>query len=413
MLPCRLLAIVMIAIAAAVSINAPSTFAQDTETSPSIGDEDYVPFSGPLSTDSTALTYIDVAPVASARAMGMGGAISPIADDLDGVYYNPAGIGGFGWDSSAKPPTLRKLYFPYVAVAANSNASKLNSDFGKEDGARNASIGSAIVDANAGSRQYGRASFGLGAIFKRTAIVPFHDQQMAAVGQGNGTDLVDLRYRTTSGVAWGTSFSNPAADSLSFGIGGQYNSIEQIEGQFAYLDLVNQEERAKAVKDRTYKFSGTAMHAGMLWRFSKDSAPTLAVVARNAGNTRYSAAKPDYDDLVMKEDLTVGFAMSPKIGKATLLNWVLEANRISDTNVTLRKKLKTGLEMLIGSGPGSYATFGLRAGYNHAGGSAGISANLGIITLEAASQAEDIGLENSRVIERRTVGVVSVNVADF
>jgi len=387
----------------------------DTAASePAIGDADYVPYSGPMSADSTALTSLDSAPVASARAMGMAGAISPVADDLDGIYYNPAGVGGFGWEGT-NPPALRKLYFPYVGAAANANASKLNSAFGKEDGARDASIGSAIVDANAGIRQYGRATLGLGAILKRTAIVPFHDQQMAAIGQGNATDLVDLRYRSTSGVAWGTSFSDPSASVFSIGVGGQYSSIEQIEGQFAYLDLVNREARTDAIKEYTYKFSGHGLHAGMLWRFGKDGgAPTLAVVARNTGNTRYTSAKPEkYDDLVIKEDLVVGFSLSPKLGKSGRMNWVLEAGRISDNDVTLRKKFRTGLEFLFGGGPGSYATFGIRGGYNHAGASAGLSANLGILTLEAASQAEDIGLENSRVIERRYVGVFSVNVADF
>jgi hypothetical protein len=309
---------------------------------------------------------------------------------------------------------MRKLYFPYVGVAANANASKLNSDFGKEDGARDASIGSAIVDANAGNRQYGRATLGLGAIIKRTAIVPFYDQQMAAVGQGNGTDLVDLRYRSTSGVAWGTSISDPSASVFSVGVGGQYNTIEQIEGQFAYLDLVNKDARADAVKDHTYKFSGHGLHVGLLWRLAKEGSPTLAVVGRNAGNTRYTSSKPEqYGDLVIKEDLTVGFSLSPKMGKSSRLNWVIEAGRISDDEVTLRKKFRTGLELLMGGGPGSYATFGARCGYNHAGASAGLLLNLGILTLEAASQAEDIGLENSRVIERRTVGAVSVNVADF
>lgn len=392
--------------------NGQDTSSTDSSTA-EVGDSDYEPFSGPISEDSTALVALDDAPVTSPRAIGLAGAIGPVADDIEAIYFNPAGIGGFGWDG-ANPPALRKLYFPFAGVAANSNATKLNSDFGKEDGARDASIGSAIVDAHSGNRQYGRVSLGLGAIIKRTAIVPFHDQQMAAIAQGGGTDLVDLRHRSVSGIAWGTSIADPSASAFSIGVGGQYASVEQVEGEFAYLDLVNRDARTDAIKDHTYKFSGHALNVGLLWRFSKEAGTTLSVAARNAGNTRYTAAKPEeYDDLVIKEDLAVGFAMAPKLGRSGRLKWIIEATRLSDDEVTLRKKLKTGLEYLLGGGPGSYATFGVRTGYNSAGISAGLSLNLGILTLEAASQAEDIGLSNDRVIERRNVGAVTVNVADF
>jgi hypothetical protein len=69
-------------------------------------------------------TRIEEAPFLSPRAAGMGGALSPLADDLDAAFHNPAGIGGLGWGKT-KPPYVRKLWFPHVGIGANENSAKL------------------------------------------------------------------------------------------------------------------------------------------------------------------------------------------------------------------------------------------------------------------------------------------------
>ena len=62
-------------------------------------------------------------------------------------------------------------------------------------------------------------------------------------------------------------------------------------------------------------------------------------------------------------------------------------------------------QMRLGSlgGFGSYATFGLRGGYSYAGGSGGLSLNLGLIGLEAGFYTVDVGAGNQRVPEQRGV----------
>src|SRR5690606_4307586 len=89
--------------------------------------------------------YIDENPLESTRAAGLGGAILPIADDLDAALYNPAGIGGLHWGKNS-PLNLRKLYFPHLSLAANSNSLDLRNEFHTQSGASDSTIGTAIID---------------------------------------------------------------------------------------------------------------------------------------------------------------------------------------------------------------------------------------------------------------------------
>ncbi|MEI6399197.1 MAG: hypothetical protein WCO71_10535, partial [Pseudomonadota bacterium] len=56
---------------------------------------------------------------------------------------------------------------------------------------------------------------------------------------------------------------------------------------------------------------------------------------------------------------------------------------------------------------------GLRVGGNDAGASYGAHLNVGLMGLEAESHAVDIGIDNERLIERRSSAVISINVASF
>ena len=67
---------------------------------------------------------------------------------------------------------------------------------------------------------------------------------------------------------------------------------------------------------------------------------------------------------------------------------------------------------VVGGGFGSDAIFSIRTGVNDVGVSGGVALNLGLIQLELASLAQDIGLDNNRVLERRNVAVVSINVLE-
>ena len=82
------------------------------------------------STSPTAQTTLDPAPWVSPRASSMGGALSTSADNMDAMYYNPAGIGGQIYGGKPdKTALVQQVIFPRLGMTMNDNASKLNDEF--------------------------------------------------------------------------------------------------------------------------------------------------------------------------------------------------------------------------------------------------------------------------------------------
>jgi hypothetical protein len=368
-------------------------------------------------TEADIQTILDQSPFVSARAAGMGGALSTLADGLESAYYNPAGIGGIHLGKSPHG-MLRGLHFPYLGVAANENASNLNSEFSSQGGATDRGVGQAIVDANAGKRQYGRASYVLDFTVGRTLTAAFSDVQFAAVkSEGATTDEggISMKYRSLSGT--GTGFSaTDSQERIYFGMFSSINNMTVMDTESAsYLDVINTDRRKQLLKDDSTKWTGVSTNVGLMWNFAKQWRPTLGIVARDVGNSNYKAAGPVAEGasskLLIEQDLTTGFSISPELGKQGTVNFIIEGHHLTAKEMSLHKKFRTGLEINFG-GFGSNSTVGVRGGYNSAGASYGVNFNLGLIQLEAASEAIDIGINNLSVAERRNVAVFSVNLAN-
>lgn len=343
----------------------------------------------------------------------MGGALSTIAEQLDAIYYNPAGIGQAGFDVKKTDAGLvRALYFPYAAVSLNQNAGSTRSEFNAKQAQNDANTGAAILNANSGKRQYARASIvPLGIIFSRTAVVPLIDHQLAAVPEGDGTGQVKLKYRSFSGLMFGASVAD-RTNIFSLGVSQAYGTIEETSGTFSYLDMVDTYQRKKILKENRKSFTAKSMNAGMTIRVPKASNPAFSLVARNFGNTRNQSTKQGEDPLTYDEDLTLGFSISPAIGKIGRINVLLEGGYLTQQEMATRKKLRGGMEILLG-GSDSQSLFGLRLGGNDAGWSGGFHLNLGLIGVEAETHGVDVGANNQRMIERRTSAIVYINLGSM
>jgi hypothetical protein len=358
-------------------------------------------------------TVLDPSPFTTSRAAGMGGALSTVADDLDALYYNPAGIGGLGFDGRPdKIPFVRGILFPYAAGSINENASSVQRQLTAKGAQSDASAGAAVMDANSGKREYARASFiPMGFLIGRTAMVPIIDHQIAAVPIADSPGQVKMRYRTFSGAMIGTSIADKA-NRFSLGFSQSIGTIEETAGTFAYTDMVDVDQRKEILKANRKSYEANAGNVGMTIRIPKSATPTLSIVARNVGNTQNTAKDKSQAPLIYQEDLTAGFSISPSVGRIGRVNMIIENGYLTQKHMAGKKKVRGGVELLLGGDTGK-SIFGIRAGGNNAGGSLGLHLNLGLIGLEAETHAIDVGLDNSRLIERRTSGAVYVNVASF
>lgn len=375
-----------------------------------------VPQTALAQSDSTAAatdTVLDPSPFTTCRAAGMGGALSTLADHLDAVYYNPAGIGGTGLEGKrSDPSSFKGFYFPYAAASLNQNATTVRSEFNAQHAQNDANTGAAILDANAGKRQYARVSVvPLGLLLSNTAIVPIIDHQLAAVPEGDASGQVKLRYRSFTGLMLGGSVSDPAHQ-VSLGVSQAFGTIEETSGMFNYLDMVDAYQRKKILKENRNNYVAKSMNAGMTIRVPKAANPAFSLVARNLGNTSNTSSGEGKEPLIYDEDLTAGFSISPSLGNIGRLNFLIESGYLTQKHMAARKKMRGGMELLLGGGD-SKSLIGLRTGGNDAGWSAGVHINLGLIGLEAESHAIDIGANNSRVIERRSSAILFINLGSM
>lgn len=347
----------------------------------------------------------------SARAAGTGGALGALADGMDAPYYNPAGIGGLHLNKKQEKKTARFIGFPYVGAEVGENSISLNEEFSSTSGAGNdPMVTQAILDANEGVRQYARFAMVPAFVVSRFMFGYMYDSQVAALSLGQGTDIVRTRQQTTSGPFAGFSATDPGGH---FYIGAFAAGLERttIDADLTFGQVVDPISRKEALSDAKSSYAGTAANVGMLWQISEKGKPSIALVSRNSGDTVFAAKDAGQEDIVIKENLAMAFSVSPQLGKWGFFNFTIEAEHLNDPEIAVEKKMKAGMELTVGGLFGNESGFGIRSGYNSAGASYGIHANLGLVGVQVSSFAEDIGVENKELIERRYVGIVSVNVA--
>ena len=352
---------------------------------------------------------LDDSPVVSPRSAGMARALSSHADATDAAYYNPAGIGGLHHGKN-RPQTFRQFYFMYGGGEVNENSRSMQEDLSQGSGASDPDMATAVLDAHAGKRAYARTSFFPNVGFGRFMLGPIYDVQLAAVPLGQQSDLVDLHYQERQGLGFGFSVAD-AKERLYLGAFATHLSIEDVQGEFLYSDMIDKQLRKEQFDQVSAKYSGLATNVGMVWKIAKVATPTLSVAARNVGDSHYDQTSGETDrPLVFKQDLTVGFGVAPRLGKIGYFNFSAEAGNLTDENTSVSKKWRSGAEFNFG-GRGAQSPFAIRGGINNAGPSYGAHFNLGILGLQYADFAEDVGYDNEREIERRQSVVFSVDLS--
>lgn len=342
----------------------------------------------------------------------MANALSPVADSTEAPYFNPAGIGNSSSEKSKRGPLIRQLDFPYIGVATNDQTRKLYNEYQKPDGPRHSkAMVTTLLNTTSGKRQYGRASLFPNMVLGRFMVGPIMDEQIAAVSKGSDTNEVSAHYREVSGVGGGLSVSDPKGR-LSLGAFGTMLNRKDIQGDFDFLKVVDPESRKEALDAGTTEATAAAMNLGMIWKIAETGSPRLGVVLKDAGNTHYRPSDSSKQETVVQQDLTTGLSISPKIGNIGVVNVVFEGKSLTDKLTAVSKKFRFGTELLLGIHSGR-PLFSLRAGYNLAGVSAGATFDLGLLSFQYSNQAEDIGVGNQHMVERRHVAVFAINVAEY
>lgn len=369
-----------------------------------------MPATGLLANTVNRQTVFDEAPWISARSAGMAEAISPIANGMEAPYYNPAVIGGLA--SKQERPAVTQLYFPYLGIAYNRSSQQLNRQLQSGADVNDSAVADELLDAYQGEHPYGRVSILPAITFYRCFVGVDVDMRVASTPNTEKSDVMDVNARSQSGPVLGFSFSSPKR-TFYFGISGAYLNRTETKGSFTLADINDPDDRKHAFREVQRHYEGLPVNVGSLWAGPYSWHPSVSLVARNVTGTTYKAKEFDTPNYKAAEDLTLGLAVAPELDGAGLLHIVLEAGDLTQKSVKFGDKMRFGTELTLGDAFGGEAGFSLRVGYRMAGPSFGIGFNLGILGLQAASFAEDIGTDNQRVVERRSVINLGINIADY
>lgn len=346
----------------------------------------------------------------SARAEGLAKAVATTANGMDAAYYNPAAIGGI--EVSGNRPTINQLHFPYIAASVNNDTVELKQNLSKAGDLNDEDVAKQILRTQEGKRQYGRLSVVPNIIFWRTMISYVYDTQIAAAPEDTSTTDVSVVSRTVRGPSVGFSFKDPK-QRFYFGLHSGFYQRDVIDATFSFTELNDPDTRRARFNDEQQHYEGSPITVGTIWVLAPYWRPSLALVFRDAGGTKYRNKDSSQEDLLVKEDATLSFSLSPNLKSWGTVHFTIEGEKLSQSGSSLEKKLKSSLEWTFGPRFGAEALIAPRIGINAAGVSYGAGINLGIIGLNLASSVEDVGVNNISVIERRASMNFAVNVADF
>jgi hypothetical protein len=358
--------------------------------------------------DPKHLTSLDDSIIGLPHSSGMAHATIACPNGIEAIYQNPAAIGGL---DGQKLPIVSQLEFPYASLSINSNSSDLMDQFKAQGGSDNSAIGTAIIQAHTNTRQYGRFALMPNIIIKRMAIVPIVDQQLAATAVDASTDNVYIHARTTTGLGIGTAISGNKGG-YYFGIFTANVNVTEIDGLASYANIISTENRSAALKDITAKYSGTRTNVGLLFKLGRKHDARLAIVARDLATSKLQSEDNPADSLAIPENLSIGMAFHKKINSSSGVRYTFQADRLSQTKISVIHKPRAGFEIYYGKNSNKPAA-SLRMGSCYSGISGGIALSLGLLGLQASTYLMDVGATNDLISERRYDLSVRVELVEF
>jgi hypothetical protein len=354
-------------------------------------------------------TPFDRSPYISARAAGMSQAISPVANGMESAFYNPALIGGLYKKPSS--PLLTHLYFPYLGAAYGESSARLQKELNAGRDLNDSSVSSEMLRAFDGDHPYARLSITPAVIVSKLFVAYTSDTRASSMPDPDQPDHMLINVRKSSGPILGFSAADPKGQ-VHLGVTAGLIHRTDVQGSFSLPDVNGVPERKSSFAAAEKNYDGIPVNVGLQWNGPTMLHPAVSAVVRNAGSTPYENKNGD-QRITDQEDVTIGLGLSPHLGSYGMFHLVLEGTQLSDKTLPAEEKFRAGTEITLGNRFGGEAGLGLRAGYSVAGISYGIGLHLGILTLEAASFAEDIGAGPARVVERRNVINIGINVADY
>lgn len=317
------------------------------------------------------------------RPLGMGGAFLTVSNDENALFYNPAGL------NDVKGPARATILNPYVAVSQNSVG--LYRDIADLEGTDEAQVAD-LLNQHVGEHQHSEAAFfpnvymhdfAIGVLGRATMDLDVRNPADPEVATDARVDVAGL-----VGVAHG--FWNQM---LQVGATGKYVRRDGVKKTFQTADIVvNFDPFANRDRETDFAFDlGTKLNLPLLFR------PSVAVVMQNIGDLDFGTLG------VVPQQFHVGLGIHPDFGGLSN-TLALEIHDVTEQNSDddLYKRVHIGAEVRFPK------ILAIQAGVNQGYYTAGATLDFGILTLAAATYAEELGGFAGQRADRRYVAQVGL-----
>ena len=318
------------------------------------------------------------------RPLGMGGAFLTVSNDENALFYNPAGL------DDVKGHARVTILNPYVAASRNSIG--LYRDIADLEGTDEAQVAD-LLNRHVGEHQHSEAAFfpnvymrdfAIGVLGRATMDLDVRNPADPEVATDARVDVAGL-----VGVAHG--FWNQV---LQVGATGKYVRREGVKKTFQTADIVvNFDPFANRDRETDFAFDlGTKLNLPLLFR------PSVALVLQNIGGLDFGTLGAD------PQQLHFGVAIHPDFWDLsnTLALEIHDLTKQIDGDNDTSKRIHIGAEVRFPK------ILALQAGVNQGYYTAGATLDFGILTLAAATYAEELGVVAGQRADRRYVAQVGL-----
>ncbi len=315
----------------------------------------------------------------SVRALGMGNAYTAIVDDGDSLFYNPAGlnrVSGVNWtiiDPRVGTDDVNIMQTINNFKSSSNLTGAIQSQYGKSEW------------ANAGAKSiFTFPHFGAGLFGNSDTLLSVSNPPYPQLNLQSYTDY---------GGVVGFGFE-PVPSFVKFGMDTKYMIRTGTESIFTadQLATLSSTQISDALKSTG---TGYAVDTGLLVTLPSPIRPTLSFVWKNMGCTAFTKTAGPNAPPRIQDEMIIGGALeitAPLISISPTIDY----KYLNRGDIQFGKKISLGVEV-------SLPLLNLRAGFNQGYYTGGVGIDLGIIKVDAASYAEELGEFPGQIEDRRYV----------
>ncbi|MFQ5508087.1 MAG: hypothetical protein ACE5FN_01985 [Leptospirillia bacterium] len=316
-----------------------------------------------------------------ARALGMGGAYTAIADDADALMYNPAGL--------SRADGMEMDLFNLQGEVSD-EARDIVDDLEAAQGTGQTNAAN-VIRAHVGEHVRARATtfptviipgFGFGVIGQATLDADLRNPV---------SPVVEVDTKVDRGVMAALAMPFGKDGQHSVGISGKMMSRKGLTRTYTALDIAS--DKFDPVSDVGNEQEDTAFDIGVILRPQMTMSPRFAVVAQNLSDLDFGPLGK------VPMQVNVGAAFQPELGPFTLTVSadIVDVTRNIDTDKDWEKRTNLGAEVQV------WKFLAARAGLHQGYLTAGATLNLWAVKLDLATYGEELGAYGGQREDRRYV----------